>query len=144
MSSLGMRVTALQFTPSVVVLYTRSLVEHSERNRQSSHTVQTVPAPSTAADGNGPLRIPPASAWNCTFEIITGAVQLNPPFLELKADMALVSMGTTTVPFGCTSGWPPIPVAKFAVGVATPHVSPPSVEVLIKISSELRGSSHST
>src|SRR5579863_5522564 len=103
---MGMRVTALQFTPSVEVLYTKSLVEQLgfARNRQSSHTVQTVPAPSTAADGNGPLRIPPASAWNCTFAMVTGAVQVRPPSPEIKADMLFVSMGTTTVPFGCTRG----------------------------------------
>src|ERR1035437_6710247 len=131
---MGTRVTALQFTPSVELLYTRSLVEQLERNRQSSQTTHTVPAPSTAADGSGPLRIPPASAWNCKFEIVTGAVQLSPPSLELKADMkavsvcpttTTVSIGTTTVPFGCTRGWPPIPFARFAVGVATPQVRAP-------------------
>src|ERR1700704_2106197 len=107
---MGTRAGALQVTPSIDVLYARSLVEHAERNRQSSHTTQTVPAPSTAADGNGPLRIPPASEWNCTLETVSGAVQLVPPSLELKADIpAPVSIGTTTVPFGWTRGWPPIP-----------------------------------
>ena len=42
-------------------------------------------------------------------------------------------MGTTTVPLGCTSGCPPMPVARFAVAVAGPPVRPPSVEVLIRI-----------
>ena len=39
-------------------------------------SIQTVPAPSTAAEGSGPLRIPPASEWVWMFEIVTGAVQL--------------------------------------------------------------------
>src|SRR5579864_2186196 len=129
-----MRVTALQFTPLVEVLYTRSLVEQVRRNLQSSQTTHTVPAPSTPADGNGPLRIPPASAWNCTFEMVTAAVQVTPPSVELKADIAFVSSGTTTVPLGCTSGWPPIPCTRSAVGFGTPHVNPPSLEVLIRIS----------
>src|SRR5271165_232516 len=153
-ASMGMRVTAVQVTPSIDVLYTRSFVEQLAgivRKRQSSHTTQTVPAPSTAADGKGPLRIPPASLWTCMFEIVPGALQLSPPLLETKADMRVVkpvptptsvSIGTTTVPFGCTRGWPPIPWARFAVGVGGPQVSPPSTEVLIKISS-VGGSSHS-
>ena len=45
--------------------------------------------------------------------------------------MTLVSIGTTTVPFGCTKGWPPIPTARLAVGVAAPQREP-----------SVRGSTH--
>ena len=39
------------------------------------------------------------------------------------------SYGTTTVPFGCTTGWPPMPLVP---GVFfAPQVSPPSVDVLM-------------
>src|ERR1039458_2482281 len=76
----------------------------------------------------------------------TDAVQFSPPSFELNADIkaillftTTVSIGTTTVPFGCTSGWPPIPCAESAVGSGGPHVSPPSEEVLIRIRSELNG-----
>src|SRR5215472_7323776 len=72
----------------------------------------------------------------------TGLVQLLPPFVELKADMVPPSNGTTTVPLGCTKGCPPIPPALFAVPIAFPHVSPPSVDVDIK-SSPVSGLSHS-
>ena len=47
------------------------------------------------------------------------------------------SYGTTTVPFGCTTGWPPIPLPPANFGA--PQVRPPSVEVLIVS----RESSHS-
>ena len=42
-------------------------------------------------------------------------------------------MGTTTVPFGCTTGWPPMPVERLAVFTAALQVRPPSVEVLIQM-----------
>jgi len=41
-------------------------------------------------------------------ETVTGADQVDPPLVELKAEIPLVSIGTTTVPLGCTSGCPPI------------------------------------
>src|SRR5208283_3468899 len=133
------RATALQFTPSLEVLYTRSLLAQLARNRQSSHITQTVPAPSTAAEGKGPLRIPPASVCACTRTIFAGADQLVPPFVELNAAISPASRrtGTTTVPLGCTRGCPPIPPAESAVGVAVPQVNPPSLEVLISSSSSL-------
>src|SRR5579885_3170563 len=115
---MGIRVTALHVTPSLDVLYTRSLVEQLERKRQSSQTTHTVPAPSTAAEGSGPLRIPPASAWNWILETVIGALQLAPPSEELNEAITLVSIGTMTVPFGCTSGCPPMPTAMLAVGSA--------------------------
>src|SRR5215472_14083197 len=139
-----MRVTALQLTPSVEVLYTRSLVEQFARKRQSSQTVQIVPPPSTAAEGKGPLRIPPADAWNWILETVTGALQLAPPSADVNAAITPVSIGTTTFPLGCTSGCPPMPLVKFAVGVGTPQVNPPSLVVLMRIWSLLNGSSHST
>src|SRR5579859_1729902 len=116
---MGIRVTALQFTPSVEVLYTKSFVEQFARKRQSSHTTQIVPVPSIAAEGSGPLRIPPASRWVCTSAIVPGAIHVVPPSVELKVCMTFTivdRIGTTTVPLGCTRGWPPIRSEERRVG----------------------------
>jgi hypothetical protein len=53
-----------------------------------------------------------------------------PPSVERNARMpAPPSYVTTTVPFGCTTGCPPIPLEP---GVFFgPHVRPPSLEVLM-------------
>ena len=75
--------------------------------------------------------------------IVVGADQLTPPLVDENADSPKVSIGTTTLPFGCTSGCPPIPVARFEVVVAAPQVRPPSLDVLIRIWSPAEGSSHS-
>ncbi len=78
------------------------------------------------------------------FETVTGDDQLAPPLVEVKAEIPVISIGTTTVPLGCTSGCPPMPDDRFAVCVAGPHVNPPSLEVLIRIPSPVKGLSHST
>src|SRR5438132_449854 len=95
-----------------------------------------MPAASISAEGRGLERNPPATACELTFETSTGAVQVNPPFVELNASTVVSNalfIGTTTRPFGCTSGCPPIPVALLAVGVEGPQVSPPSVDVFISM-----------
>src|SRR5579864_4659238 len=135
-ASIGMRVTADQCTPSVEVLYTKSLLEHLERKRQSCHTVQILPAPSCAAEGSGRLRRPPASVCACTLEMVTSPDQLAPPLVEVNADSPEVSMG-------CTSGCPPSPVPPVPTTVAADQVKPPSVDVFIIILSALLGLSHS-
>ena len=78
------------------------------------------------------------------FETVAGTDQLPPPFVEMKAEIPEVSIGTITVPLGCTSGCPPTPAAWVAVVFAAPQVRPPSLEVLIKIPSPVSGLSHST
>src|SRR6266700_1336042 len=87
--------------------------------------------------------------WN---EVIdTPLFQLDPPLLELKAEMLdvepnapVLRKGTTTVPFGCTRGCPPRPVALSAVACPALHVFPPSLDVLICTRSPLDAISHST
>jgi len=53
--------------------------------------------------------------------IETGFAQLVPPFVEVYDDMLPPSNDTMTVPFGCTKGWPAMPLALFAVPVAFPR-----------------------
>ena len=56
--------------------------------------------------------------WNVIDVTVTVLLQLAPPLLEVKARSAVslvLSMGTITVPLGCTSGCPPMPVALLAV-----------------------------
>ena len=59
--------------------------EQLVRKRQSCHTTKTFPAPSISADGNGPLRRPPATVCLLTALIVTGAPQVEPPLVERKA-----------------------------------------------------------
>src|SRR5579872_1555353 len=106
-----------------------------------------VPAASTAAEGSADVRRFAATWWSVIVDIVVAAFQLVPPLIEVKANMSdpvVFSMGTTTVPFGWTTGWPPMPVARSAVLLAADQVRPPSVEVLIQIRSRLLVSSHST
>ena len=90
---------------------------HCERKRQSSQTTHTVPAPSTAAVGSGPLRRPAASVWVWICAIATGTDQLVPPLVELNADMKLVSIGTTTVHCSATDNAGNSSGASFTVHV---------------------------
>ena len=53
-----------------------------------------------------------------------------------------LAAGTITVPLGCTTGWPPRPVARLAVATGVLQVRPPSVEVLIRIRSPAPKSSN--
>src|SRR5437879_634364 len=125
--SMGIRTGSGQLTPSVDVLRTRSLAEHFCSNRQSCQTTYTFPEASISADGSGMLsRIPPAAWWNWTGDTVFDAAQLAPPFVELKALTLKPARprnplkGTITVPFGCTSGWPPMPGALLPVASAAP------------------------
>src|ERR1022692_2946534 len=100
-----------------------------------------------AAEGRAEVRRLPATKWSVIEEIVAAALQLVPPLVERKANMAApvsFSIGTMTVPSGCARGWPPIPAARSAVLRAADQVRPPSVEVLIQIRLPVLGSSHST
>ena len=63
---------------------------------------------------------------------VTVELQVAPPSVERQAmiaDSEALAAGTITVPLGCTTGWPPRPVALLPVFLAAPQVRPPSVEV---------------
>src|SRR2546430_16571130 len=80
-------------------------------------------------------------------EMITCEFQVAPPSVEVNASMSdpnTPSIGTTTVPLGCTTGCPPMPCTESAVFKAGPQVRPPSIEVLIQTRPLALGSSHST
>src|SRR3954451_21356044 len=104
--SIGMRLTALQFTPSAELLKTMSFEVQFLRKRQSCHATNTLPAPSISAVGSGLVRRSPAAAEERIAEIVTARDQDAPPSVELNAaSLPLrLSNGTTTVPLGCTSG----------------------------------------
>lgn len=133
-ASIGTRWIAVQLTPSVDVVKTMSFDEQPRRNRQSCHATKTLPAASISAEGSGPVRSEPATVWCEIAVTVVVADQVAPPFVDRNACSAVslaLSIGTTTVPFGWTSGWPPMPVALFAVARRVLHVSPPSVETLM-------------
>src|SRR5258707_12086070 len=92
-----------------------------------------------------PSRRPPPVLWDCTADTTGLALQDVPPLVEVKAliDEPLVENGTMTVPFGCTRGWPPSPMALLAVGAAADQVAPPSVDVDIstRFPAEVRSTS---
>src|ERR1700733_14975194 len=106
-----MRVTALQVLASIDELITMSLVLQPLRKRQSDQTTNTLPAPSIPTEGRLGLRIPPASRWLSMLAIALLLPQLAPPLVEVNTSMPPPSNGTTTVPFGCTTGSPPSPPA---------------------------------
>src|SRR4051794_35571136 len=131
--SIGTRFASVQFTPSDDLLNTMSFDVQFLRKRQSSHATYTLPAPSISALGSGLVRrLPPTPAKRLA-DTVTARDQLAPPSVDLNAGclMLRLSNGTITVPFGCTSGWPPIPLSLPAVGEGSLHVSPPSAEVLM-------------
>ena len=73
-------------------------------------------------------------------ETVRVAVQLAPPSVDTNAMIDVkfaLSIATTTVPFGWTTGSAASPVAPFAVPVASLQVRPPSAEVLSLITSPL-------
>src|SRR5579864_2422376 len=92
-----------------------------------------------AAEGSPPLRMLAFSIYWLSDETIMVALQLAPPSVERNEEMLAVVdvgspiMGTMTVPSGCATGWPPMPLASLAVCFATPQLNPPSLEVLIEI-----------
>src|SRR5690242_7065133 len=116
-ASIGMRVTADHVVPFVDVLITMSFDEQPDRKRQSCHTTYTLPCGSISADGIGSVRRLPATPWSVTLATFTLLPQLLPPSVETKERMPpkLALVGTITRPLGCTSGWPPSPLAKSAV-----------------------------
>src|ERR1700738_4426975 len=111
-ASMGMRVTAVQLVPFVEVENTMSLAGQPERKRQSCPATYTFPDASISAVGRPwPSRRPPLTVWELMEATATLLFQEAPPLVEVKAriEEPLVEKGTTTVPFGCTSGWAPRP-----------------------------------
>src|SRR5919204_2075889 len=109
--SIGILWTPDQFVPFVDVTKTRSFVEQLVRKRQSSQTTKILPSPEISAEGSGPLRMFPGSVFAVMLVIVIGAPKLTPPFVDMT-DLSVTSpassSGTTTFPFGSTTGWPPI------------------------------------
>jgi len=65
-------------------------------------------------------------------DLVVTPLQVRPPSLEWNAPTAVVialAIGTTTMPSGRTTGWPPITPAWLVAGAL--QVWPPSVERLI-------------
>src|SRR2546429_6975322 len=130
--SIGMRCTAENVVPFWDVTKTRSFVEQPLRKRQSSQTTKIVPSPATSAEGRGLLRMPPGSTFAVIDVIVNALPKLTPPFVDLVNPSAVsdaLSSGTTTLPFGWTTGWPPI-TPTFGVVVSV-QLRPPSVEKAI-------------
>src|SRR5438105_787111 len=110
-ASIGILCTPDHVVPFVEVTKTRSFVEQFARKRQSSQTTKILPSPEISADGSGPLRMFPGSAFAVIDVIVIGWPKLTPPFVETVAPSEVslaLSSGTTTFPFGSTTGWPPI------------------------------------
>ncbi|MFI9158249.1 hypothetical protein [Kitasatospora aureofaciens] len=131
-ASIGTRVTADQVLPSVVVEYTMSLAGQPERNRQPCQATWTLPLASISAEGRpSPSRRLPATADEETLATRTVEPQELPPLVEVKEriELPLVENGTTTVPFGCTSGWPPRPESVPEGLTGADQVAGPSCEV---------------
>src|SRR4051794_24889829 len=116
------------------------------RNRQSCQATKTLPFLSISADGSGSVRMFAATTWSVWSATVFEALQLAPPFDDVKKKTLpkLPETGTTTVPLGRTSGWPPRPLALSAVVREVPHVRPPSLEVFISTRLPAPASSHWT
>src|SRR5919198_121887 len=106
--SIGIRLTALQCTPSDDVLRTMSFAAHPGSKRQSSHAAYALPAASISAVGSGLVRRPPEFGWKLILEIAVSLDHVAPPSLDWKAAMVpwRLSNGTITLPLGATTGWP--------------------------------------
>ena len=77
--------------------------------------------------------------------MLNGPVYVEPPFDEMNDSIPIPPpIGTTTVPFGCTSGWPPITPNALLGTVDCVHVWPPSVERAMCSLFPAPASSHST
>src|SRR5436305_1822845 len=100
------------------------------RKLQSSQAPYTVAPPSISAVGSGLVRSEPATPAKRAAEIVTARDHEAPPLVDRNAPSLpfRLSNGTTTVPFGCTSGWPPRPLSLPSVWTGVRHVLPPSVE----------------
>src|SRR5438105_3853706 len=134
-----MRFGSVQWMPSAEEINTRSLLPamgelQRASKRQSFQTTYTLPDLSISAVGSGPLRIPPGSPPKRICAARTVLLQVLPPSVDRKERIAVSkqsSMGTMTVPLGCTRGCPPMTQALSGVVCGAPHVKPPSLEVLI-------------
>src|ERR1700730_502433 len=133
-----MRFGTVQCTPSSDVISRRSLVPmgalQRASNRQSGQTTYTLPDLSTSAEGRAPDRMPPGSPLNRICAPRNVWLHVKPPSVDLNERTAVSkqsSMGTITVPLGCTTGCPPMTQALSGVVLAAPHLKPPSVDVRI-------------
>src|SRR5579862_7763287 len=140
---MGIRTGAVHVVPFADVLNTMSFELQPVRKRQSDQATNTLPAPSIPAVGRFGLRIPPASRWLSMDDTSTLLPHELPPLVDVKALMPDPSKGTTTVPFGCTSGSPPKPKAWSDDPFPAPQVMPPSLETLIRTSPVPYAWSHS-
>src|SRR5437868_444729 len=116
--AIGIRRGRLQVMPSDDEDKTRSSMPVLQRNsdRQSGQVTYTLPDPSMLAETRPPPRrlyggMPPFGPKKTSCPTRDGLLQVWPPSVDL-IDRTVVSkqseMGMTTVPLGCTSGWPPI------------------------------------
>src|ERR671936_2366789 len=106
-----------------------SFWEQLARKRQSSQETKILPEPSISAEGSGLLRMPPGSVAAEIEVIVNAWPKLEPPFVEIVYPSAValaLSIGTTTFPFGCTSGWPPMTPTRGVFDSV--QVRPPSRE----------------
>src|SRR5262245_42083751 len=111
-ASIGIRVGAAQVVSLVDLDITMSFLGQPLRNRQSAQATYAVPAESISADGRASSRRPPAASWWLTDETSTVDRQLVPPSMDRNERIWLPDRnGTSTVPFGRTTGWPPSPLA---------------------------------
>jgi len=72
-----------------------------------------------------------ATPWSVCCAIVYGPPKVFPPSVDTIDWIwpASAQNGTTSVPFGCASGWPPRPCAPETVTVF--QVCPPSVDRLM-------------
>src|SRR5689334_1573834 len=136
-ASIGTRVGAAHVVSLVDLASTMSLLGQPDRKRQSGQLTYTVPAPSISAEGSVSSRRPPATVWWLIDDTRTVARQVAPPSTDRNARIwsLRARYGTMTVPLGRTTGCPPSPVGLLLDVRAGPHVSPPSVDVFMRIAS---------
>src|SRR3989442_14195270 len=108
-----MRFGRVQWMPSAEEISRRSLVPAKQKfsKRQSVQTTYTLPDLSISAEGRSGERIAPGGPSLSSCVAITDLLQVLPPSMDLKDRIAVStqsSMGTMTVPLGCTTGWPPM------------------------------------
>src|SRR5207253_12784 len=111
--AIGMRCGVVQVMPSVDVDSRRSSTPVVQRAsaRQFCHVTYTLPDLSMPADTRSPARRLPAGPKKISCPTKDGRLQVLPPSVDLierTLDSKQSEMGMITVPFGCTSGWPPM------------------------------------
>jgi|SRR6516162_3598174 len=144
-ASIGSRIGCVRVIPSDEVLIMMSLDEQPARKRQSGQTTYTSPVASMDDIDRARLRKLPATRRSLIDEMRTVELQVEPPSVEVKAIIRSPlssEAGIITVPFDCTTGTPPIPVALSPVVAAGLQFSPPSADVLTHIRPFMLGSSH--